>query len=206
MFSLFHSFSKKWLPQQLRKLSHSKTDKLTVEKSALKKGSDKKSKVTSRDLVLWANAEFFQFQDKQKEEPESPAPTSLSLPGPSTLTNSIHHHPEEVEDALECLELPPPMKPIQDASQIVGDDNCNQTTNPSNSTLDESDLAEIEQIVKEKMVSLQARVCLLRFLINTYAFQEKHEASLKHPQSLSPQVSENEDVSLKINFSAAPPQ
>jgi hypothetical protein len=46
------------------------------------------------------------------------------------------------------------MKPIQDASQIVGDDNCNQTTNPSNSkTLDESDLAEIEQIVKEKMVS-----------------------------------------------------
>lgn len=46
------------------------------------------------------------------------------------------------------------MKPIQDASQIVGDDNCIQTTNPSNSkTLDESDLAEIEQIVKEKMVS-----------------------------------------------------
>lgn len=46
------------------------------------------------------------------------------------------------------------MKPIQDASQIVGDDNCNQTTNPSNSkALDESDLAEIEQIVKEKMVS-----------------------------------------------------
>lgn len=45
------------------------------------------------------------------------------------------------------------MKPIQDASQIVGDDNCIQTTNPSNSkTLDESDLAEIEQIVKEKMV------------------------------------------------------
>lgn len=96
------------------------------------------------------------FQDKQKEEPESPAPTVVapSLPGPSTFTSSISHHPEEVEDALECLELPPPMKPIQDASQIVGDDNCIQTTNPSNSkTLDESDLAEIEQIVKEKMVS-----------------------------------------------------
>lgn len=46
------------------------------------------------------------------------------------------------------------MKPIQDASQFVGDDNCIQTTNPSNSkTLDESDLAEIEQIVKEKMVT-----------------------------------------------------
>lgn len=78
-----------------------------------------------------------------------------SLPGPSnTLSNSVQYHPEEVEDALECLELPPPMKPIQDASQIVGDDNSIQTANPSNSkALDESDLAEIEQIVKEKMVS-----------------------------------------------------
>lgn len=31
--------------------------------------------------------------------------------------------------------------------------------------------------------------------------QEKHEASLKHPQSLSPQVSENEDVSSKTSQS-----
>lgn len=47
------------------------------------------------------------------------------------------------------------MKPIQDASQIVGDDNCNQTTNSSGSkALDENDLAEIEQIVKEKMVKI----------------------------------------------------
>jgi hypothetical protein len=46
------------------------------------------------------------------------------------------------------------MKPILNPSEIVGDDNSIQTTNPSNSkALDESDLAEIEQIVKEKMVS-----------------------------------------------------
>lgn len=46
------------------------------------------------------------------------------------------------------------MKLVKDPSQIVGDDNNIQTTNPSNSkALDESDLAEIEQIVKEKMVS-----------------------------------------------------
>ena len=43
---------KKWLPQQLRKLSHSKTDKLPVDKSALKKGSDKKSKVIFSDDFL----------------------------------------------------------------------------------------------------------------------------------------------------------
>lgn len=47
------------------------------------------------------------------------------------------------------------MKPIQDASQIVGDENCMQTTNPNSSkTIEESDLAEIEQIVKEKMVRI----------------------------------------------------
>lgn len=102
---------------------------------------------------------------------------------------------------LECLELPPPMKPIQDASQIVGDDNCIQTTNPSNSkTLDESDLAEIEQIVKEKMVSLCILSMLKEKYSNSFGLQEKHEASLKHPQSLSPQVSENEDVSCKSSF------
>lgn len=39
---------RKWLPQQLRKLSTSKTDKLTIEKSSndKKKSSEKKSKVS----------------------------------------------------------------------------------------------------------------------------------------------------------------
>ena len=135
---IFVYFSKKWLPQQLRKLSHSgKTDKLPVDKSVLKKEKEKDKK---------------NKQEKQKEEPEA-ASSSISVRSTQQLTASIPHHQEE-EDALECLELPPPMKPIQDASQIVGDDNCNQTTNSSGSkALDENDLAEIEQIVKEKMVN-----------------------------------------------------
>lgn len=137
-FIFIFNFSKKWLPQQLRKLSHSgKTDKLPVDKSVLKKEKEKDKK---------------NKQEKQKEEPEA-ASSSISVRSTQQLTASIPHHQEE-EDALECLELPPPMKPIQDASQIVGDDNCNQTTNSSGSkALDENDLAEIEQIVKEKMVN-----------------------------------------------------
>lgn len=132
--------SKKWLPQQLRKLSHSgKTDKLPIDKAVgeKKKDKDKKSK-----------------QDKQKEELESSTSTSvasLSLTARSSapLSNSTPHQDEE--DVLECLELPPPMKPISDPSQI--EDSCTQTSNPSGSKVhDESDLAEIEQIVKEKMV------------------------------------------------------
>lgn len=71
------------------------------------------------------------------------------------------------------------MKPIQDASQIVGEDNCIQTTNPSNSKTvnDSSDLAEIEQIVKEKMVSSQKRL-LLRHEINVTTFINRKSMKL----------------------------
>lgn len=149
-FPLFHS--KKWLPQQLRKLSHSgKTDKLPVDKSVLKKEKEKDKK---------------NKQEKQKEEPEA-ASSSISVRSTQQTQASIPHHQEE-EDALECLELPPPMKPIQDASQIVGDDNCNQTTNSSGSkALDENDLAEIEQIVKEKMVKKQLKLFLF-FMLTSF--------------------------------------
>ena len=53
-FSLFPIRSrKKWLPQQFRKLSHGKSDKLPpVEKSLIKKGSEKKSKVHMRDYII----------------------------------------------------------------------------------------------------------------------------------------------------------
>lgn len=77
------------------------------------------------------------------------------MPSRSTVLSSSTQNHQEEEDALECLELPPPMKPIQDASQIVGEENGIQSTNPTNSkALDENDLAEIEQIVKEKMVNI----------------------------------------------------
>lgn len=82
--------------------------------------------------------------------------SASSLPVRSTqLTNSVQN--QEEEDAFECLELPPPMKPI---SKI--DDNCIQSSNQSSGSkaLDENDLAEIEQIVKEKMVSCGPKIHL----------------------------------------------
>lgn len=67
------------------------------------------------------------------------------------MPSSIPH--QEEEDALlECLELPPPMKPIQDASQIVGDDSGTPATNSGNKPLEGNDLAEIEDIIRKKMV------------------------------------------------------
>lgn len=76
------------------------------------------------------------------------------------------------------------MKPIQDPSQIVGEDSCKQTTNPCNSkTLDESDLAEIEQIVKEKMVkgNLSRRSILLRSLIIVNRKNMKLVLNIRNP-------------------------
>lgn len=59
VFSYLWICRKKWLPQQLRKLSHSKTDKLPVDKAALKKGSDKKSKVSWRFVRHESKTRFF---------------------------------------------------------------------------------------------------------------------------------------------------
>lgn len=89
---------------------------------------------------------FFAFQDKPEAESETVAQ-------------------EEEEPAPE---LPPPMKPIQDPSEIVGTANSTISKNkiPKDSEKKasvggfesiaqenkEHDLAEIEQIVKEKMV------------------------------------------------------
>lgn len=99
------------------------------------------------------------FQDKQKEENEESLTTSVNAgtSGVISSTSSNSHHQEDIEDVFECPELPPPMKPIQDASQFTGENNCAQVTSPSKTkSLKESDFTEIEQIVKEKMVISQA--------------------------------------------------
>ncbi len=103
------------------------------------------------------------FQDKQKEEIDQTAATSLSSGTASaSLANSLQHSELEPDDEL-ALELPPPMKPLQDsvaatlptATAIVNEEPL-ATCPPNLKNLDESasvDLSEIEQIVKEKMVS-----------------------------------------------------
>jgi triple functional domain protein len=157
---------KKWLPQQLRKLSHSKADKLGVDKPIVKKDNKK-------------------IKDKQKEEVESSAAaaSSLSTATTASLSNSLQQSEIEPDDEV-ALELPPPMKPLQDnvsatlpstATTIVNEENGAPLAScpPNMKSLDETpsvDLSEIEQIVKEKM--------------------EKH--SLQNP-IMSPPCSENED-------------
>uniref|UniRef100_A0A182NLQ5 DH domain-containing protein n=1 Tax=Anopheles dirus TaxID=7168 RepID=A0A182NLQ5_9DIPT len=141
---------KKWLPTQFRKLSHGKSDKLPpVEKSLIsKKGSDKKVK------------------PNQQEKP----------PGEQETTTAASAAPLEPEDEeATAIELPPPMKPIQDtpsalsgaavvpsssedatgtASKIKKAISLKSLEEPS-STQPPADLAEIEQFVKQKVESLK---------------------------------------------------
>uniref|UniRef100_A0A182UXD6 DH domain-containing protein n=1 Tax=Anopheles merus TaxID=30066 RepID=A0A182UXD6_ANOME len=142
---------KKWLPTQFRKLSHGKSDKLPpVEKTLIsKKGSDKKVKPNQ--------------QEKPPEEQES-----------SAAASTAQLEPEDEE--ATAIELPPPMKPIQDtASALSGasvvpssaEDAAVGSTNKitkamSLKSLEEpvgaqppADLAEIEQFVKAKVESLK---------------------------------------------------
>ncbi|EAA11276.4 AGAP006107-PA [Anopheles gambiae str. PEST] len=142
---------KKWLPTQFRKLSHGKSDKLPpVEKTLIsKKGSDKKVKPNQ--------------QEKPPEEQES-----------SAAASAAQLEPEDEE--ATAIELPPPMKPIQDtASALSGasvvpssaEDAAAGSTNKitkamSLKSLEEpvgaqppADLAEIEQFVKAKVESLK---------------------------------------------------
>ncbi|XP_055685708.1 kalirin isoform X2 [Lutzomyia longipalpis] len=123
---------RKWLPPPLRKLSQGKVDKPT-DRPLIKKGSDKRFKLPS---------------DKATADEEPQLPTSpLQIP-------PTHGEVEAEEEPT--LELPPPMKPIQDPTVVVN------STAPSSATADNStlknidvcppaDLTEIERIFKEKM-------------------------------------------------------
>uniref|UniRef100_A0A182WHU9 DH domain-containing protein n=1 Tax=Anopheles minimus TaxID=112268 RepID=A0A182WHU9_9DIPT len=140
---------KKWLPTQFRKLSHGKSDKLPpVEKSLIsKKGSDKKVKPNQ--------------QEKPPEEQESSTAASVQL--------------EAEDEEATAIELPPPMKPIQDTASAlsgaaVAPSSSEDATGTANKitkalslkSLEEpssaqppADLAEIEQFVKQKVESLK---------------------------------------------------
>ncbi|XP_026462176.1 triple functional domain protein isoform X4 [Ctenocephalides felis] len=170
---------RKWLPQPLRKLSQGK-----VEKQSSTAGQDQRTtaplKKTSSDkrFKLPANlstTEQSSEEDDQQRLLQQRLQTSTSAPRP--LTTTSHNGsasgvaPEDPED--ETLELPPPMKPIQDptlvgsGSTVAGGTGSTSVT-PSHQPVDENgkrssslslkaldgtsvDISEIEQIVKERM-------------------------------------------------------
>ncbi|XP_046409767.1 kalirin isoform X2 [Neodiprion fabricii] len=145
---------RKWLPPPLRKLSQGKVEKSSASTPdrlpPLKKtGSDKRFKLPSGDKSGRAASEGEEEEDVEGEDGETPA--FLEQNGG--------------EDGEDDLELPPPMKPITEPIVVVTGNGPPGSTIPdelsgkrgsenSMSSLDgatSADLAEIEQIVKERM-------------------------------------------------------
>ncbi|XP_018325506.1 triple functional domain protein isoform X1 [Agrilus planipennis] len=96
--------SRKWLPPPLRKLSQGKVEKQpSSEKPPLKKtGSDKRIKVPS-DMGNKSSV-------SEGEDDEDRVPTSFQGNG-----SSAQSEPTNGEEAEDEVELPPPMKPIQES-------------------------------------------------------------------------------------------
>ncbi|KAK0088984.1 hypothetical protein PV325_009867 [Microctonus aethiopoides] len=145
---------RKWLPQPLRKLSQGKVEKsssTTADRpSPLKKtGSDKRFKLPTGDKTGRAVSEGEEEEEVECDDGEQP---------PFLEQNGG-------EDADDDFELPPPMKPITEpilvaagngppGSTIPDELPGKRTSERSIKSLDgatTADLAEIEQIVKERM-------------------------------------------------------
>ncbi|XP_044587517.1 kalirin isoform X2 [Cotesia glomerata] len=142
---------RKWLPQQFRKLSQGKVEKSADRPSALKKtGSDKRFKLPTGDKSGRTVSEG-EEEEEEVECDDSETPPFLEQNGG--------------EDAEDDFELPPPMKPITEPILVAAGNGPpgstvpeelpgKRTTERSIKSLDgatTADLAEIEQIVKERM-------------------------------------------------------
>ncbi|BES98682.1 RhoGEF [Nesidiocoris tenuis] len=120
---------RKWLPQPLRKLSGAKVEKSSPPDRPLLKKTP---------------------SDKRFKNPV--AETSKTGAEPAEEAPRVETNGEEPEEEGEVLELPPPMAPISEP--ILVPNNEPQTLRASTLSLEgatSADLAEIEQIVKERM-------------------------------------------------------
>lgn len=120
-------FRRKWLPQPLRKLSQGKVDKPPTERSLIKKPSEKNLKVSAIIvcvILIMKNCVCFQLSTKHTEhedEVTTPATagsiTPTSTPQYMSQVNNSQQQDYEAEEEVG-LELPPPMKPIQEPCVI----------------------------------------------------------------------------------------
>lgn len=126
---MFFACRRKWLPQIGRKPTQSKVDK-PPEKLFTKKSSEKNFKVSvflCYFLLFYIkdkNLPLLQLPPKQAEDNSSSATmgdtTSHQLASGVNVTSQLNTSQQDYEAEEEVgLELPPPMKPIQDP-HLVG--------------------------------------------------------------------------------------
>ncbi|KAH8365464.1 hypothetical protein KR093_001054 [Drosophila rubida] len=148
---------RKWLPPQLRKLSQIKVEKSPNDKSLLKKPSEKNLRLPQKHAEELAE----QQTAAGTATPGSGASTSGSVGQmppqfPNVTSTAQAQHQADYEPEEEAgLELPPPMKPIQEPHLIANgppafpkdlkESSANLT---STGKIDGNPLSEIEQIVR----------------------------------------------------------
>ncbi|KAL1516598.1 hypothetical protein ABEB36_000493 [Hypothenemus hampei] len=216
---------RKWLPPPLRKLSQGKVDKQqqgttldpTSRPSPLKStGSEKRIRVPATDMGNNKSS----VSEGEEEDDRTLGATPLK--GAKSLGAEIINGGggnEEVDD--EC-ELPPPMKPIQEPILVpqqtlspplgvpdIDENPCKRVSSLTIKSLEgatSADLAEIEQIVKERMEQHsenKERHVALRSTRSSEALSEFHvdtQLEQHHHRDLSAQgSSSNEAASLAFS-------
>ncbi|KRG05585.1 triple functional domain protein isoform X2 [Drosophila mojavensis] len=133
---------RKWIPQPLRKLSQSKVEKSPNEKALLKKPSEKNLRLTQKHT------------EELAEQTSSGASGSVGQL-PSQFPNVSAQQPDFEAEEEAGLELPPPMKPIQEPHLIANgppaypkDLKENAANLTSTGKIEGNPLSEIEQIVR----------------------------------------------------------
>lgn len=164
---------RKWLPPPLRKLSQGKVDKTQAAPPPLKKtGSDKRIKVPS-DMGNKPSV-------SEGEEDEDRPP--LSLKGAKSLGSELANGGEDVDEELE---LPPPMKPIQEPILV---------TSPPPGVPD----IEENPCKREQHSENQERNSLMRDAKSENAISEYGDNTNVH-RDLSAQCSSNEATALAFS-------
>ncbi|XP_049828356.1 kalirin isoform X4 [Schistocerca gregaria] len=150
---------RKWLPPPLRKLSQgSKVDKSAAAPAAASAPTDRPplKKTASDKRFKLPSGEMGNKQAVAQPEGEESSAEERLAPAPSSRPPFVDQNGEEPEDDVE---LPPPMKPISEPLVVAGAASADESQGKRSSSLSlkalegatSADLAEIEQIVKERM-------------------------------------------------------
>ncbi|XP_066250215.1 triple functional domain protein isoform X1 [Euwallacea similis] len=193
---------RKWLPPPLRKLSQGKVEKsqppIDPRPPLKKTGSDKRIRVPPTDM---GNNKSSVSEGEEEDDRTTPLKGAKSLG--AEITNG-----DEVDE--EC-ELPPPMKPIQEPILVpqpppgvpdIEENPCKRVSSLTIKSLEggtSADLAEIEQIVKERMEQHSENKERHSALRNTRSSEALSDFSLDSHRDLSAQYSSNEAAALAFS-------
>lgn len=117
---LFAIFRRKWLPPPLRKLSQGKVDKTNAaERPLVKKGSEKAFKLADKYTPTSTNDDDSIVTAKTLPTTSASSSATSGAAGQATAAGNSGTHGDLEGEEEVAVELPPPMKPIQESQAII---------------------------------------------------------------------------------------